>query len=300
MLCPHCGQAHPGNAAFCPIAGKALPHPRANRWRGPLLAGFANLGALGLLAICIGMLLMLVENRNLALPTLPSLPGASTAVAVIPLTANTPAPSATPTLNATATTLHIPTAIPTATPTQRPTSTHTPTLPPPTLTATAASCAISVTGRYARLWSQYHDQLGCPYSASQITIPSVAEQPFQSGHLFWRSDTDRYYAIYDGGGATSGGWAVYGNKPGAIQNCADHLPPGGYYKPASGFGDVWCFVGSANSSLGWALAPERGFVGGQGVNAQDFEKGSIFQDSDGVARNLVYVLIGAGFYRVSP
>jgi uncharacterized protein with LGFP repeats len=147
------------------------------------------------------------------------------------------------------------------------------------------------------LWAQY-PQLGCPNDAREKSI-NDAEQKFQNGHLFWRGDRDHYYVIYDGNGSTSGSWTSVGRQTGYIQNCSGGAP-GGLVKPTSGFGDIWCALGGANSPLGWALDREYGFVAGQGVLVQDFQNGVIFQDSDGAQRNLAYVLTQTGFYRRTP
>jgi hypothetical protein len=169
----------------------------------------------------------------------------------------------------------------------------------PVVNATApvgSNCSITVTGRFARLWEKYRSTLGCPFNASEKGI-SDAEQRFQGGHMFWRQDTDRYYVVYDAGGA-SGSWAVYSRATGG--NCSES-PPAGYWKPTSGFGDVWCTkLGGSTSTLGWALDHEYGFVSSQGIRVQDFQFGTIFQDSDGANRNLVYVLMRTGFAREAP
>lgn len=195
--------------------------------------------------------------------------------------------------------VHEPASTRTAIPAQevRPTETVTPT---ETSIQNGVSCGITVTGRYARLWVQYQSDLGCPFSSTEQGVQD-AEQKFEHGHMFWRADIDRYYVVYDGGGITYGAWASYSRTMGAIQNCPEE-PPAGLRKPISGFGDIWCVLGGANSPTGWAVDQEYGFVPKQGISVQDFEHGVIFQDSDGAPdqKNLVYVLTGTGFYRVSP
>jgi hypothetical protein len=106
--------------------------------------------------------------------------------------------------------------------------------------------------------------------------------------------------VYDGGGATSGGWVSYpGNyNSGGVAACTDPAPAG-LIMPIRGFGNVWCGLGGATATIGWALDQERGFGAGQGsITIQDFEDGVLFQDSDGATRGLAYVLLDAGhFYR---
>lgn len=230
-----------------------------------------------------------------------SAPSQISTAAVLPT--DTPTPFLTNTLSQrpfpTATPSQIPSSTKTVPPTttRPPTATRTPTRPV-TPTAAPLSCATVVTGRYFYLWAEYQDRLGCPLSATERGIQD-AEQVFQNGHLFWRADIDRYYAIFDGGGATFGQWVTYRKQPGAIQNCPENAPSG-LWKPVSGFGDIWCAIGGVNSGLGWATDREYGFQPAQGINIQDFDRGVIFQDSDGVQRELVYVLTPTGFYRVVP
>jgi hypothetical protein len=186
-----------------------------------------------------------------------------------------------------------------ATDTPQPTNTPnpTPTSPP---TATVATCAVLPSGAFAAVWSRYQNDLGCPKFASPRFIAD-AEQLFQNGHMFWRGDIDVYYVVYDAGGPT-GSWSQYGSKynDGGLAACGES-PPSGLVKPESGFGNVWCGIGGANAPIGWGRDRQYGFVAGQTVRVQDFDKGAIFQDSDGAARGLVYVLFKGGrFVRERP
>ena len=303
--CPHCGQSHPAVALFCPVTGRDLPRPQPSRTLSPSVVGFLAIGLLGIGLIIAGVWLMLDSGA----PKLPTQVSGLNLFAT-PDSTNLNTTDGTTSLAFTQGVIATSTMTPSSTPSRTPLPTETLT-PSPTLTLSPAAtstatpapthagpqCSISVTGRYASLWSQY-PQLGCPLSANEKSIQD-AEQKFQNGHLFWRADIDRFYVIYDGGGATFGSWASYSRQTGAIQNCPENAP-GGLAKPTSGFGDVWCALGGGNSPLGWALDREYGFVAGQGIRVQDFEKGVIFQDSDSVQRNLVYVLTNSGFYRVSP
>ena len=162
-------------------------------------------------------------------------------------------------------------------------------------------CALTPSGAFADVWSRFQTELGCPTAERPRAIQD-AEQPFQNGHMFWRGDVDVVYVIYDGTGATTGTWVQYPgkyNEGGALQCTA--APPSGLYKPVRGFGNVWCGLGGTSALIGWGLDAERGFGAGQGVvRVQDFERGVIFQDSDGAGRNLVYVLFNDGrFMRTS-
>ncbi len=164
-------------------------------------------------------------------------------------------------------------------------------------TPSPEACALVPAGLFSNIWRQFRNELGCPLTAEQAI--QDAEQTFQGGHLFWRSDVDLYYAIYDGGKLTHGNWAVYSRHFGYIDNCPGD-PPTGLSKPISGFGDIWCYLGGTTSPLGWATDHEYGFLPAQGIRIQDFQNGLVFQDSDGVQHNLVYVLSESGFSRMNP
>jgi hypothetical protein len=58
------------------------------------------------------------------------------------------------------------------------------------------SCSIGPGQEFANIWNEYYGFIGCPV-AEQKTIPTMAEEIFQGGHMFWRSDTDEIYIIYD-------------------------------------------------------------------------------------------------------
>ena len=179
-----------------------------------------------------------------------------------------------------------------------PTDTPVPIVTPtsePEPTATVPSCAIRPLGEFASLWSRYEEELGCADYAEPRLIAD-AEQLFQQGHMFWRADIDIYYVIYDGGGARSGDWSQYDGKynEGGLAACPELAPPD-FVKLASGFGNVWCALGGENADIGWALDDQYGFGAGQGViRVHDFQSGTIFQDSDGWAQGLVYLLFSDG------
>ena len=174
--------------------------------------------------------------------------------------------------------------------------------PPPTITPTPVplgqNCASDPGGTFAGVWPDYRNLLGCPMS-HQLTIPIIAEEEFQGGHLFWRSDLDQLYVIYDrdkGTGAvlaqgnwqTDPTWKWDGSYPDGI----GLTPPPGLVEPKRGFGWAWrSFLNSENGPLGWALDKEYGFDNtGQ---AQNFEQGIMFKGSS----PKIYVLLSNGqFY----
>jgi hypothetical protein len=198
------------------------------------------------------------------------------------------------------------TLVPATRPTRTPYPSPSPSLTPTSTVATAA-CTIQPTGAYVSLWASYVSELGCPQQVAPQSI-TAAEQLFQHGHMFWRKDLDVIYVVYDGNGASSGQWAYYGPEYSAnvdedsiLVGCPE-LAPSGLVKPHLGFGNVWCSLGGTDADIGWALDQEYGFSPSlRLVWVQDFQRGTIFQDSDGTMRNLTYILFSTGkFVRTSP
>jgi serine/threonine-protein kinase len=193
----------------------------------------------------------------------------------IPSHTPVPMPSRTPTL----------TPIPTPSRTPTPTATALPTVTP------TPACSTKPQGLFAGLWQTYRDQLGCPLQTNpQVT--NDAEQLFQNGHMFWRSDNDYAYVVYEQGPqagtfqAFTGLW--YEGNP--DYSCAAS-PPAGLIQPKRGFGGAWCLLGGPNAPIGWALGDEVGFGPGNGDPlVQDFERGIVFRDSDGKSRGMAYVM----------
>ncbi|MBA3533793.1 MAG: hypothetical protein H0T73_17895, partial [Ardenticatenales bacterium] len=190
------------------------------------------------------------------------------------------------------------TATPSATPTLAP-PTETATVEPPTRTPTpeVVACVVSPSPRFAALWESNEDFLGCPM-APVATIPTLAEETFEGGYLFWRSDTDQVFAIFDrsksrgtalteGRWQTSSAWRWDGSNPEGI----GLIPPDGRVEPIRGFGFVWrTFLDAQDGLLGWALEPEHSSTNvGQ---MQQFENGFIFLGSG----SAIYILANNGTF----
>lgn len=170
--------------------------------------------------------------------------------------------------------------LPTATPTPRPTA-----------TPLGQNCPASPQGTFAIFWEKHRDQLGCPVS-EEVIIPTIAEEAFAGGHMFWRSDTDEVYIVYDENNITAGEWELNpvdrkwdGSDPDGLGLTA----PPGFVEPKRGFGWLWrTHLGGPDSRLGWALDKEYGFDNlGQ---AQQFQAGRMFKASG----PRLYVLLNDG------
>ena len=159
------------------------------------------------------------------------------------------------------------------------------------------NCSSVAAGAFANLWQSYRHLAGCPVSGL-TTIPLIAEETFEGGRMFWRSDTDDVYIAYDrsrnGADLYEGRWeSNAGHKwDGSNPDGIGLSPPPGLMEPKRGFGWLWRnFLGGANSSLGWALDKEYGYDNtGQ---AQQFEYGVAFKGSSAKT----YILLDDGrFY----
>ncbi|MCB0169730.1 MAG: serine/threonine protein kinase [Anaerolineae bacterium] len=181
----------------------------------------------------------------------------------------------------------------TATDTPAPIPTDTPT-PSPTPTPLGQDCPTAASSPFGSIWEAHRDQLGCPVS-DLTRIPTIAEEQFEGGHMFWRIDTDRVYIVYDrakqGQELLEGRWRLTDPEwkwDGSNPDGVGMTPPSGLVEPKRGFGWLWrTHLGGPDGPLGWALDREYGFdnVG----LSQAFEEGIIFQGSSSRA----YVLLNS-------
>jgi len=162
-------------------------------------------------------------------------------------------------------------------------------------------CSIFPALEFQTLWNRYGSRMGCPLDSTVVVIPLIAEELFQGGHMFWRSDTDDVYAVYDrqfdGTHLIAGRWEYYGTPwDGSNPDGVGLSPPPGLVEPKRGFGWLWrTKMGGSSSLIGWALDKEYGFenIG----RVQQFERGVAFKGSD----TKVYALLNdGGFLAVDP
>ncbi len=142
-------------------------------------------------------------------------------------------------------------------------------LPSPTPTrpaATATPCAVTPV-RFAAIWADRRDRLGCPLEAEREVI--LAEEAFERGRMFWRGDSGEIYVLHD-----DHTWQAFADtwQEGQPQDDPDLTAPPGLFQPKRGFGKVWREeLGGPASQIGWAREEERG---GTGV-VQAFSGGTI-------------------------
>lgn len=109
---------------------------------------------------------------------------------------------------------------------------------------------VTITCAYTWLAAQTTDR--CPDAPAQIVF--AVYQPFERGLMIYRSDTDTITILY-GTGVSETYTDVYVE---GMPAPAASAPPG-LFTPTRGFGVLWAALGGADSGLGWATAPERGY-----------------------------------------
>ncbi len=202
-------------------------------------------------------------------------------------------PNASPTPRSAFTPTPTPTLVPGASPSPSSTPTPTPSSTP-TPPAMGQNCNLNPAPVFATLWQARRHLIGCPVS-NPTTIPTIAEEAFEGGHLFWRKDTDQVYIISDrtksgrdlntGKWLTNPAWKWDNSDPDGI----GLSPPSGLVEPKRGFGWLWrTHLGREDGPFGWALDREYGFDNiGQ---SQSFKAGLMFKGSGGK----VYLLLKDG------
>jgi len=154
------------------------------------------------------------------------------------------------------------------------------TLAPPTLTPapTATPRCPIVEGPFADTWATHEEALGCAVSEPQSH--NGAEERFQFGRMFWRSDTIDYgqaLVAFD-----NGTWDIFEHAPFVEGSpdfkCTDaNTPPECPPTPKRGFGMMWCDISAIRSGLGNATECERPYAGTQ----QTFQRGFILRSDSG-------------------
>ncbi len=126
--------------------------------------------------------------------------------------------------------------------------------------------------RFVDLWAVRVDRLGCPAASSN---PSLVEQIFEGGWMFWRGDTATIYVLPSDQPYASFQDTWDESQP--IFTCPDLFPSRTPPTPHRGFGKVWCNEPWVRERVGNATSPERLFE----ATLQEFETGLIFETDQG-------------------
>lgn len=100
----------------------------------------------------------------------------------------------------------------------------------------------------------YVDHLAPQCPLTQETI-WAAYEPFEHGHMVWRSDTREIWVLCDGGYYEAYDDTYQEGQPSDIED----VPPQGLLAPVRGFGKVWATLPWVRARLGWATGPESGY-----------------------------------------
>jgi hypothetical protein len=97
---------------------------------------------------------------------------------------------------------------------------------------------------------------GQPPSSRPFTVWATYQR-YERGHMIWRADNGTIYAFSE----TDGQWgafppAAYARQP---DNPFFNVPPG-RIRPILGFGKLWGSNADVRDRLGWATAPEQGYL----------------------------------------
>ena len=113
------------------------------------------------------------------------------------------------------------------------------------------ACRLPTHEKLHSLWDQ--TELGCPLAAGGILW--AAWQPFQTGHMIWRQDSNAIFVF-----VAQQGWNRFANdwNDQALTGVRG-APPQGLQTPVRGFGYLWETDDDVFADVGWATAEERGF-----------------------------------------
>ena len=131
---------------------------------------------------------------------------------------------------------------------------------------------------FAGEWAAHEERLGC--ALGQPFSHSGAEERFEFGLMFWRSDSIDYGQALVA--FNNGTWRIFGHTPyvegSGDFKCIDaNTPPECPPTPRRGFGMMWCDISAIRGGLGNAVECERAYNGLQ----QEFQRGFLLRTASG-------------------
>jgi hypothetical protein len=93
----------------------------------------------------------------------------------------------------------------------------------------------------------------CPLTQHHVW---AAYEPFEGGHMVWRSDTREIYVLYHDGDYETHEDTWQESEPIEIEGA----PPQGLQAPVRGFGKLWANQSGVRERLSWATAAESGYT----------------------------------------
>ncbi len=126
---------------------------------------------------------------------------------------------------------------------------------------TSASVTVQVNCPYTYFFGEPDPPQPCPLGPA--TDVQAAYQPFEGGHMLWRSDTGAIYVLTAIADPNQTYGQVYRFRDTWVEGeevAVEATPPVGLYQPVRGFGKVWAESAYVRDQLGWATAPEEGYT----------------------------------------
>lgn len=158
-------------------------------------------------------------------------------------------PTITPSRTLTPSRTPTPSITPTFTPSPTPTMTFTPSPPLPAIFGAANSPSCPFT------WFFQPAPPNCPLTDPVST--TAAYQRMEGGIMLWMQSGQTIFVLFN-----QGDWRFAPDTYTADEPVTDAsiTPPDGFYQPQRGFGKLWRNDPTLRARLGWATAPEVGYI----------------------------------------
>jgi len=93
-------------------------------------------------------------------------------------------------------------------------------------------------------------------------VVQAAWMPFESGHMFWREDTNEIFVLINAEDEFAGSFSVYQDtwREGMPETDPEIQAPEGLLQPVRGFGQAWRTYPGVRDSLGWGTSAMQGYT----------------------------------------
>lgn len=94
------------------------------------------------------------------------------------------------------------------------------------------------------------------------TTTRAAFFPFERGYMFWLEDVDQIYVMAYGSSELEGTLSIYQDiwQEGMPETDPSIVPPGGFFQPDRGFGEIWRTQPGVRETLGWGRGITHGYT----------------------------------------
>ena len=155
-----------------------------------------------------------------------------------------------------------------------------------TSVSTTVQCPVVPKRGFGLVYSsspETQQRLGCAVSEEKALV--LAQEAFESGQVFWRSDSRHIYVL-----SSKGTWKLHKDTWAETDPpTPTPAPPEGKFAPIRGIGKLWREDLTVRATLGWATEVERGYSGA----IQDFEEGVMIWSD----RKVIHVLYADGTWQ---